>query len=134
MSETYFAEDLTNKTKVVVKFFKGTSKLERARFIREVKTLEKYKNSRFIIPILDFDIQYSPPFFVMPKASYDLSKLNKLSIYESKKYFYEMLDCVKFIHDNQDFHRDINPANFLIYNGTVVSSDFGLFKDIDSHG
>ena len=131
MSETYFAEDLTNKKKVVVKFFTGISNLERSRFIREIKILKKYKTSEFIIPIIDFDTQYNPPFFVMPKASCDLSNLNKLSIYESKRYFYKMLDCVKFIHDNQAFHRDIKPENFLIYNGTVVSSDFGLFKDIE---
>ena len=132
MSKTYFAEDLKSRKEVVIKFFKGTSEKERSRFIREIKILKKYKNSGFIIPILDFDDRYNPPFFVMPKANCDLLALGKLSTQDSKKYFYKMLECVEFIHNNQAFHRDIKPDNFLIYKGTVVCSDFGLAKDTQS--
>ena len=129
MSKTYFAEDLKSKKEVVVKFFKGQSQQLQSRFIREIKILKKHKSSGFIIPILDFDVQYEPPFFVMPKANCDLLTLDKLSIQESKRHFYRMLDCVEFIHNNRAFHRDIKPENFLIYKGKVMCSDFGLAKD-----
>ena len=129
MSDTHFAEDLTHTQEVVIKFLKEKTEQQKPRFIREIRILQKHKFSGFIIPILDFDIQHEPPFFVMPKANCDLSTLDKLSIQESKKYFYRMLDCIEFIHNNENFHRDIKPENFLIYNGTVVVSDFGLAKD-----
>ena len=130
MSETYFAEDLKSRKQVVIKFFKGTSDKEKSRFIREIRILKKYKNSGFIIPILDCDDRYEVPFFVMPKASCDLLALGKLSTQDSKRYFYRMLECVEFIHNNQAFHRDIKPDNFLVYKGTVICSDFGLAKDL----
>ena len=130
MSETYFSEDLKSGKEVVIKFFKGASYKEKSRFIREIRILKKYKNSGFIIPILDFDDCCECPFFVMPRASCDLLELDKLSTQDSKRYFYRMLECLEFIHNNQAFHRDIKPTNFLIYKGTVICSDFGLAKDL----
>ena len=130
MSETYIAEDLINDSRVVIKFCK--KEIDKNRFIREIKLLEKYKDSGFVIPILDLDEQHTPPFFIMEEASSDLSSLPPLSLSESRFYFFRMLDCVEFIHAQGTFHRDIKPENFLIYKEKIVISDFGLAKNLTS--
>ena len=49
-----------------------------------------------------------------------------LSENEAFKYFIQIVNAIKFLHDNDIIHRDIKPENILIFeNGLVKLCDFG---------
>jgi len=51
---------------------------------------------------------------------------------ESKELFLEILDAVKFAHNNKIIHRDLKPSNIMITReGDVKIMDFGIAKVID---
>lgn len=133
MGFVVFATDTHTNSEVVIKFCKADSNEElQKRFKREVRLLEKYKDSGYVIPIIDSDLDTAPYYFVMPKAEGDLTELCHLDLGEKEKVFYRMIDCVSYIHKQGDLHRDIKPENFLRYNGAIVVSDLGLAKDPSS--
>ena len=59
----------------------------------------------------------------------DITKyLKQITIYEFGKYLFELLSCLKIIHEKGIIHRDLKPSNF-IYNLKTNESlliDFGL--------
>ena len=46
----------------------------------------------------------------------------------NKQYISEILEGIKYIHDNNIIHRDIKPKNLFIKNGVLKIGDFGLCK------
>lgn len=101
------------------------------RFKREIRILESMKDSSFSIPILKTNLTGNTPYFVMAKASYDISERAtkyQTDIPRQERVIKKMVKCIKYLHDQEQLHRDIKPQNFLVYNGKVVISDFGLAK------
>ncbi len=71
------------------------------------------------------------PFFEHGDLSRHAQDLRQsLEIVEA--YFNRMIDCIEQLHSRNIFHRDIKPQNFLVGNGTLVVSDFGLCTQHDS--
>ena len=47
--------------------------------------------------------------------------------------FYELTECVQYLHENHIIHRDLKPDNVLISIGCRIKlCDFGLAKEVDS--
>ena len=49
-----------------------------------------------------------------------------------KRWIYQILKALEFMHRNGIFHRDIKPENILLRNGDVKLADFGSCKSIYS--
>lgn len=47
------------------------------------------------------------------------------------RYFYQILDGLEYLYNNQILHRDIKPQNILIHNDNVKISDFGFAKSFE---
>lgn len=62
----------------------------------------------------------------------DIEKSYKgMEFYTIKKYLYQLLSGVRYIHSRKVIHRDIKPENILIStNGTVKICDFGFARTI----
>lgn len=45
-----------------------------------------------------------------------------------------LASSLAYLHNQKIKHKDIKPANILVYNGTVFLSDFGLSKDFSESG
>ena len=131
MAELFFAVDERVNTPVAIKIFKEDGTIEdKQRFRREVRLLEKYSGSGYVIPILEKSLESDRPFFVMPRAAYDLLDLSKdLTIKQYETIIFRAIDCLDFLHSNKDLHRDIKPSNFLVLDNVIVMADFGLAKD-----
>ena len=105
------------------------------RFRREVELLRLLAGSK-IMPIVDADLDVSPPFYIMPLYSSSLrSVLPELVRDHSRipNIFRQVVDAVDRAHSLRVLHRDLNPNNILM-NGDddVVVSDFGLGRRIGS--
>jgi eukaryotic-like serine/threonine-protein kinase len=120
----------------VLKYCKLQDEEAVARFKREVKVMQNFNGSEFVVPILDANLDHDPPYFVMPLfEGGDLTKL-ALSIQASPEFaedcFSRMITCIATLHAEGTFHRDIKPSNFLHNERGVVVSDLGLCTDTNS--
>lgn len=88
-------------------------------------------NNKKIIPILYIQMELCD----MSLRDY-LDKRNysgdKIDIIKEKEKFIEILDGVKYIHDQNMIHGDLNPSNIFIKNGHIKIGDFGLSKKLDN--
>jgi hypothetical protein len=101
------------------------------RFAREVRLMARVKHPN-VVPVLDFELGSSPPFFVMPLAVGSLAdELHGLTGREDEALDVFRQAClgVQAIHHSGIVHRDIKPANILRFrNGRVAVSDLGVAK------
>lgn len=133
MGHVVVALDTFTNNEVIVKFCKeNCTQEERNRFKREVRLLTKYNNSGYTIPILEHSLETPIPHFIMPKASGDLTSSRITDLPSNERMILRMIDCLEFIHNEGEFHRDVKPENFLFLNGLIVISDLGLAKDPSS--
>jgi len=122
--------------KMVLKYCTHPDEDTRNRFRREVRVMQQFTGNAYVVPILDANLDHVPPYFVMPYFEHgDLTHQAPLlrQNYEiAEIYFNRMIDCIEQLHSHNVFHRDIKPQNFLVGNGTLVVSDFGLCTQQDS--
>ncbi len=103
----------------------------KSRFSREVRILIKIDHKN-VIDILNSNLDYIPPYFIMPLAkcsSLDIISELKADHVKGIDIFLEVCQGAHAIHSIGAFHRDINPKNILIMeNEQVVLSDLGLAR------
>lgn len=135
MGTLLFVKDLLSEheEKIVLKYCKETDEEYLLRFKREVRILNEYKGNSKIAQLLDFDLKYEPPYFVMkyyPEG--DLTKkipqlFENIALQEIT--FNSMIECIAEIHFKKRFHRDIKPQNFLCDGDNIIVTDFGLIVE-----
>jgi eukaryotic-like serine/threonine-protein kinase len=100
----------------------------RRRFIREVQVQSKIRHPN-VMPIIEHDVNASPPWFTMPLASRSFSAKieddRRHGIIDPKPW-QDILAGVEELHRLGYVHRDLKPANILLVENTWVLSDFGL--------
>jgi serine/threonine protein kinase len=100
----------------------------RRRFAREVQIQSRIRHPN-VMPIIEHDLDASPPWFTMPLASRSFAE----KIGEDRKRdaidprpWQDILAGVEELHRLGYVHRDLKPANILLVNDNWVLSDFGL--------
>lgn len=138
MGKLFFVTDLKNEFiyPIVLKVCINSNEEYLNRFRREIRLLDKFRNSPYVIQALDKNPDHSisgihVPYFVMKYYSDgDLTGLilrlnNDHALQEN--IFNQMINCIVELHKQNIFHRDIKPQNFLIDdNSNIIVSDFGL--------
>ena len=138
MGSLLFVSDTTREfeEQLVLKYCRNISEEQTKRFRREVKLLSEYAGNEKVVQLIDFDLKHDPPYFVM--EHYEEGDLTNIiaelcdNPEKQEQIFLEMIDCVSEIHSRDQYHRDIKPQNFLLNNGSVLVSDFGLGMEIES--
>lgn len=115
---------------VVVKTPLRLNDSDEYRFGREVR-LQSQLDHPNIVPILDYDLEASPPWFSMPEAKGNLNDLLAvLAPAEAMRLFLEACAGVQHAHENKILHRDLKPQNILIFEDSgkraAAVADFGL--------
>lgn len=86
----------------------------------DCKHIIRYHSSRYLKDEKKFAI-------FMELADHDLcSEIDKLDQETAIKYFKNICKGVKFIHDHNKIHRDLNLKNILIKDGVAKLCDFGI--------
>lgn len=130
--EVYSAKRIEDNEIVALKVIYYPDYTEHCRrFSREVEIMESIDHEN-VIKILDYNLEDSPPYIVMPLAKYSLADIiDKLKSDESNtlKIFIHACKGIKKLHESEICHRDIKPANILISQDAIVLiSDLGLGK------
>jgi eukaryotic-like serine/threonine-protein kinase len=98
------------------------------RFAREVRIQSQIRHPN-IMPVIDFDLETSPPWFTMPLASQSFEE--KIASDRAKGTvdvgaWQDILAAVEELHRLGYVHRDLKPANVLLVEDKWVLADFGL--------
>lgn len=127
---------------VVVKFLTinpdpGIAAEDTRRFAREVRCQSTLRHPG-IMPILQYDVESSRPWYSMPKAGTtldDVLRRTRISGEQMMSIIMAVMDAVEYAHLEGILHRDLKPANILyVSNPTAgnsgwVVADFGLCRD-----
>ncbi len=109
----------------------------RKRFLSEARNMARMSHPN-IVKVTDLIDEGDMVAFVMEyidgqtlKDYLDLK--GKLSDYEIKDMFSQMLDAVGYVHEQNLVHRDIKPSNFMLdRRGKIKLMDFGIAKNTDA--
>ncbi|MDD0984042.1 serine/threonine protein kinase [Pseudomonas shahriarae] len=127
-----------SETRAIKILFRGGVDEPYKRFCLEIEVLKRLGNPEGIVPLLDSYIPTDPkrerPWYVMPLATSYLDVVKNKTPYEIASDFEILASTLHRLHCQGVCHRDIKPANFLILEGRVCLSDFGLVKVPDSEG
>lgn len=108
----------------------------RKRFEREVKyQAELGRNGA--MPILGYDLNADPPWFVMPLADKTYEQQiadDRVANTISAQPLMDILAGLEQMHELGYVHRDLKPQNVLLWQGTWRLSDFGLAASVVSTG
>lgn len=108
-----------------------------AGYLNETKLLAKLQGNINVVALYDY--QHVPEkrqlIMVMEKGDSDLHKIlqnykDYIPLHQLMRFWYEMLQCVNYIHKNGVIHSDLKPANFLMINGRLKLIDFGIASNI----
>lgn len=106
--------------------------------LREVQSLKKM-NHPTIVKLKEVIRENDELYFVfefLEKNVYQAIQARKKPFPEDtiKKYLFQILHALKYMHKHGFFHRDMKPENLLMHsNGTIVKlADFGLAREIRS--
>ena len=100
------------------------------RFKREVRMMAGIQHEN-VMPVLASNLDYEPPYFVMPVADRSLAKEVSLGMNEIQALdvFKSICRGVQAVHSAGGTHRDIKPLNIMrMPDGRIVVSDLGLIK------
>ena len=106
----------------------------RNRFLAEAKSMARMSHPN-IIKVVDLIDQNDTVAFVMEYVEGEtlkeyIERKVKLSDEDIKSIFFQILDAVGYVHDQNLVHRDIKPSNFMIDpKGKVKLMDFGIAKN-----
>ncbi|SRR5579871_221235 len=107
------------------------------RFKREVRIQSTLKHNN-IVSVIDMDLEADSPWFLMPKAYFNLEDYLKKNYGEREiPLFFQIAEGVSFAHSQGIIHRDLKPLNVLMFPSQdgeslfPAISDFGLGKIIE---
>jgi serine/threonine protein kinase len=126
----------TSGPALVLKLCKLTDEEMRNRFRREVRMMQQFAGSSYVVPILDANLDHDPPYFVMPHYEHGdlMGKAQQFrgNLVHVEQVFTRMIDCLSHLHERDVYHRDVKPQNFLLGGGSMVVSDLGLCTEHES--
>jgi serine/threonine-protein kinase len=104
------------------------------RFLREVDFLRKLEHPH-VARVLDsgeaeFFLFYVMPMIEGPSLRQHLDRARRLSVEDTRRLGWDLLDALGYFHERQIVHRDVKPDNIVLRPEGPVLVDFGIAKAI----
>lgn len=123
--------DSSDGSEAALKYCPATETEPRRRFRREVRIMASIDHDN-VMPVLDHNLTYKPPYFVMPLAASSIAaelSSGPLAENDALAIFKDMCLGVQAVHNSDSTHRDLKPDNTMrMGDGRVVISDLGLAR------
>jgi serine/threonine-protein kinase len=108
------------------------------RFLREVDFLRKLEHPH-VARVLDsgeaeFFLFYVMPMIEGPSLRQHLDRARRLSVEDTRRLGWDLLDALGYFHERQIVHRDVKPDNIVLRPEGPVLVDFGIAKAIADAG
>lgn len=108
------------------------------RFLREVDFLRQLEHPH-VARVLDsgeaeFFLFYVMPMIEGPSLRQHLDRARRLSIEDTRRLGWDLLDALGYFHERQIVHRDVKPDNIVLRPEGPVLVDFGIAKAIADAG
>jgi serine/threonine-protein kinase len=141
MGSVYLAEDLKHHRKVAVKVLHPhlAASLGTERFLREIEVAAQLQHPA-ILPLHDSGEADGYVYYIMPFVEGEslrarLARQHELSVEDSARILYDVLDALAYAHERGVIHRDIKPDNIMLSGRHALLVDFGVAKAVnDSAG
>lgn len=130
MGIVYLVRDNQSGVELALKTCEELDDVAQRRFAREVRIMAGIQHAN-VMPVLDSELDYVPPFFVMPLGGGSLQQELHGGMAEATALaaFREVCQGVQAIHAAGCTHRDIKPLNVMrLSDERLVVSDMGLAK------
>src|SRR5215212_8015498 len=135
MSRVFVAEETALGRRVVVKVLaaEAAEGLNADRFKREVRVAARLQHPH-IVPLLaagalaDGALYYTMPFVEGEGLRDRVAREGALPIADAVRLLRDVASALAYAHRNHVVHRDVKPANVLVYDGAAVVADFGIAK------
>ena len=134
--DVHLARPIGERRRVAIKVLRLPEDDNLDRFYREAKLLHRQMDNRFIVDLLDWDLEHEPPFLAMEYC--DGGSLR--AWVEERRDWREVVVALihaasglQGIHQRGGFHRDLKPDNLLLAttpdgNKIIKIGDFGLAR------
>ncbi|XP_058825335.1 uncharacterized protein LOC131685546 [Topomyia yanbarensis] len=106
-------------------------------YLNETKLLAKLQGNENVVALYDYCHvpESNQLYLVMEKGDSDLHKIlqsyrKDIPLYTLMQIWYQMVQCVHYIHEHGVIHLDLKPANFLMVKGRLKLIDFGIASNI----
>jgi hypothetical protein len=132
MATVYLAHDLKHDREVAIKVLHPdlVAALGGERFLSEIKTTAKLQHPH-ILPLLDSGEADGLLYYVMPLVTGEtlrarLERERQLPIADAVRIAREVAGALDYAHRHGVIHRDIEPENILLHDGSALVADFGI--------
>lgn len=140
-SEVIKAQNIKTGKLVAIKCMKEKISIDKVKKLREIQALKRLQGHANIVTL--YEVLYDEPkqrlalvFELMERNMYEHIKERKQPLEEKrvKKYLYQLIKGLEFIHRQGIFHRDIKPENILLKDEKIKLIDFGSCKGMKGQG
>src|SRR5690348_4836655 len=138
MALVYEATDLKHQRRVAVKVLRPelAAALGPERFLREIELAARLQHPH-ILPIYDSGGSGALLYYVMPFVEgetlrHRLERERRLPVPEALRIGREVAEALAYAHAQGVVHRDVKPANILLYGGQAMVADFGVARALHS--
>ncbi len=140
MATVYLAEDLKHHRRVAIKVLKAelAAVIGAGRFLREIQTIANLQHPH-ILGLIDSGEVDGTAYYVMAFVEGEslrdrLTREKQLSIHEAVRLATEVAGALDYAHRHGVIHRDIQPENIQLHDGSALVAAFGIALAVSSAG
>lgn len=141
MATVFLARDLKHNRLVAVKVLREELATEiTPRFLREIRLAAQFSHPH-IVALHDSGLVGNTMYYVMPYIEGEslraaIDRRSAFPIEEAVRITTQIGDALSYAHERGVVHRDVKPANVLLYRGEAMLTDFGIARPVkaDDYG
>jgi tetratricopeptide (TPR) repeat protein len=137
MATVYLARDIKHDRLVALKVLREElAAVITTRFLREIRLAAQFSHPH-IVALHDSGMVGNTLYYVMPYIEGEslraaIDKRGAFPTEEAVRITTQIGDALSYAHERGVVHRDVKPANVLLYRGEAMLTDFGIARPVEA--